>query len=62
MFHPELVDAMARSHVGDLRAAAARDRLARIAACCRPSAIARALRDLRERLTVRTDAPAACCA
>lgn len=61
MNHPDLIAAMAQSHVGELRTAAARDRIARIAACCRPSVLARRLAALRERLTVRT-ATAACCA
>jgi hypothetical protein len=61
MFHPDLITALAQEHVGTLRAEAARDRLARIAACCKPSALVRRLAALRERLTVRTG-PAACCA
>ena len=61
MNHPYLITAMSQDHVGQLRAEAARDRLARIAACCRPSVLARRFAALRERLTVRT-APAACCA
>ena len=61
MFQPDLIAAMAHDHVGELRAEAARDRLARIAACCRPSTLVRRLATLRDRLTVRT-APAACCA
>ena len=61
MNHPDLIAAMAQDHVGELRAEAARDRLARIAACCKPSSLVRRLAALRERLTVRTG-PAACCA
>ena len=61
MNHPDLIAAMAQEHVGTLRAEAARDRLARLAACCRPSALAGRLAALRERLAVRTGA-AACCA
>ena len=61
MNHPDLIAALAQDHVGTLRDEAARDRLARLASCCRPSAVARRLAALRERLTART-APAACCA
>jgi hypothetical protein len=61
MIHPDLINALAQDHVGTLRAEAARDRLARIAACCRPSALAARFAALRERLAART-APAACCA
>ena len=60
MNHPDLIAAMSQERVDDLRSAAARDRLARIAACCRPSVLARRLAALRDRLTVRTPA-AACC-
>lgn len=61
MFHPDLITALAQDRVSQLRTEAARDRLARIAACCRPSALVRQLATLRERLTART-APAGCCA
>jgi len=61
MNHPDLIAAMSQEHVGELRAEAGQDRLARIAACCRPSALARRLAALRERLAART-ATAACCA
>lgn len=61
MNHPHLIAALAQDHVGTLRAEAARDRRARLAACCRPSAVARRLATLRERFAVRTP-PAACCA
>ena len=61
MNHPHLIAALAQDHVGTLRAEAARDRLARLAACCRPSTGARRLADLRVRLAARTP-PAACCA
>lgn len=61
MNHPDLIAVMSQEHVGELRAAAARDRLGRLAACCRPSVLARRLATLRERLTVRTEA-APCCA
>ena len=61
MNHPDLIAAMSQDHVGQLRAEAARDRLARIAACCQPSVLVRRFAALRERLTVRT-ATATCCA
>ena len=61
MNHPDLIAALAQEHVGTLRTEAARDRLARIAACCRPSALAARLGALRDRLTARTGT-AACCA
>jgi hypothetical protein len=61
MNHPDLIAALAQDRISTLRADAARDRLARIAACCRPSALAARFAALRDRLTVRTEA-AACCA
>jgi hypothetical protein len=60
MIHPFLIPALSENRLGELRSAAARDRLARIATCCRPSVLARRLATLRERLTVRTEV-AACC-
>ena len=61
MNHPDLIAAMSQDHVGRLRADAARDRIARIAACCRPSVLVRRFAALRERFAART-ATAACCA
>lgn len=61
MIHPELITALTREHIGTLHAEAAAHRLARIAACCRPSALAARIAALRERLAARTQV-AACCA
>ena len=60
MNHPDLIAALAQDRISTLRADAARDRLARIAACCRPSALAARFAELRERLA-HGNAAAACC-
>lgn len=59
MTHPDLITALASERIGTLHAEAAAHRLARIAACCRPSALAAGIAALRERLAART-APACC--
>ena len=59
--HPSLTQAVAHEHVRELQIQASRGRLARLAACCRPSYLARRLAAARERF-VRQDAAAlACC-
>jgi hypothetical protein len=51
---------VARFHTQDLRAEAGRRRLARVAACCKPSYLAARFAELRGRL-VHRDVVAACC-
>ena len=51
---------LAHQHARELRAEAGRRRLARIAACCRPSYLAARFTELRERLTPRTAASCTC--
>jgi hypothetical protein len=51
---------VARYHAEDLQAEAGHRRLARLAACCKPSFLAARFAELRERLAQR-DVVAACC-
>jgi hypothetical protein len=61
MLHPDMTAIIAREHIADIHATAGRRRLARLAACCKPSYLAERLAVLRDRLAGRT-AAAACCA
>jgi hypothetical protein len=59
MTHPYLAAGLAREHERDLRAAAARARLAAIANCCRPSRLLRAARTIGPRFERPSATP--CC-
>ena len=60
MLHPDIATTLAHQHIADIQASAGRRRLARLAACCKPSYVAERFAALRERLAGRT--AAACCA
>jgi hypothetical protein len=64
MTHPYITQALADERYRELRTAASGSRLARIAQCCKPSRIARAVSRLRARLAERTGRgqSIACCA
>jgi len=59
MFHLYFAESIRRGHERDVRAHAARARLAAIVQCCRPSRLAAVIRGLRARTTARHD-PVCC--
>lgn len=61
MLHPALSQALATAHARELHLEARRGRLARLAACCRPSYLAQRLAALRERLARHDQTAPVCC-
>ena len=61
MLHPSMAQVLASEHTRDLHQAAARNRLAHLATCCRPSYLRARLAELRGRVARRADV-AVCCA